>query len=112
MDTAVSVELFVEILNRYVYYFDQQNETVTSSCGHGSNALTMKGYDQILERAHRADPFQSADESGELLAGESEAPFPTNVGLYYFEGIRRCSDASKIALNQFLNSSKPDIRTS
>lgn len=30
MDTAVSVELFVEILNRYVYYFDQQNDTV---CG-------------------------------------------------------------------------------
>ena len=29
MDTAVSVELFVEILNRYVYYFDQQNETVS-----------------------------------------------------------------------------------
>lgn len=31
MDTAVSVELFVEILNRYVYYFDQQNETVSSA---------------------------------------------------------------------------------
>ncbi len=31
MDTAVSVELFVEILNRYVYYFDQQNESVISS---------------------------------------------------------------------------------
>ena len=30
MDTGVSVELFVEILNRYVYYFDQQNETVTT----------------------------------------------------------------------------------
>ncbi|RMZ77968.1 hypothetical protein DV738_g4157, partial [Chaetothyriales sp. CBS 135597] len=30
MDTAVSVELFVEILNRYVYYFEQQNETVTT----------------------------------------------------------------------------------
>lgn len=29
MDTAVSVELFVEILNRYVYYFDRQNEAVT-----------------------------------------------------------------------------------
>ena len=29
MDTAVSVELFVEILNRYIYYYDQQNETVT-----------------------------------------------------------------------------------
>lgn len=30
MDTAVSVELFVEILNRYVYYFDRQNEAVRS----------------------------------------------------------------------------------
>lgn len=30
MDTAVSVELFVEILNRYVYYFEQQNEAVTT----------------------------------------------------------------------------------
>ncbi|KAI9892409.1 MAG: Vacuolar protein sorting-associated protein 35 [Vezdaea aestivalis] len=29
MDQAVSVELFVEILNQYVYYFDQQNEAVT-----------------------------------------------------------------------------------
>ena len=33
MDTAVSVELFVEILNRYVYYFDQQNETVSYGKG-------------------------------------------------------------------------------
>jgi len=30
MDTAVSVELFVEMLNRYVYYFDQQNEAVSA----------------------------------------------------------------------------------
>ena len=30
MDTAVSVELFVEILNRYVYYFDQENDAVTT----------------------------------------------------------------------------------
>lgn len=40
MDTAVSVELFVEILNRYVYYFDQQNETVIfprSSLDHANN---------------------------------------------------------------------------
>jgi vacuolar protein sorting-associated protein 35 len=29
MDTSVSVELFVEILNRYVYYYDQQNEAVS-----------------------------------------------------------------------------------
>ncbi|KAM3075677.1 retromer complex subunit Vps35 [Clarireedia jacksonii] len=30
MDTAVSVELFVEILNRYVYYFEEKNEAVTT----------------------------------------------------------------------------------
>ncbi|KAF1932904.1 vacuolar protein sorting-associated protein 35 [Didymella exigua CBS 183.55] len=30
MDAAVSVELFVEILNRYVYYFDQENDAVTT----------------------------------------------------------------------------------
>jgi vacuolar protein sorting-associated protein 35 len=30
MDAAVSIELFVEILNQYVYYFDQENEAVTS----------------------------------------------------------------------------------
>lgn len=28
METATSIELFVEILDRYVYYFDQQNEAV------------------------------------------------------------------------------------
>jgi len=31
MDSAVSVELFVEILNRYVYYFDQENDAVSPS---------------------------------------------------------------------------------
>ena len=31
METATSIELFVEILDRYVYYFDQQNEAVSSS---------------------------------------------------------------------------------
>lgn len=29
METAASIELFVEILDRYVYYFDQQNESVS-----------------------------------------------------------------------------------
>jgi len=28
METAASIELFVEILDRYVYYFDQHNESV------------------------------------------------------------------------------------
>lgn len=29
MDAAVSVELFVEILNQYVYFYDQENEAVS-----------------------------------------------------------------------------------
>lgn len=39
MDTSVSVELFVEILNRYVYYFDQQNETVS-----GAHVIAITGF--------------------------------------------------------------------
>lgn len=35
MDAAVSVELFVEILNQYVYYFDQENEAVTTKYVNG-----------------------------------------------------------------------------
>lgn len=31
METATSIELFVEILDRYVFYFDQQNEAVSST---------------------------------------------------------------------------------
>ena len=31
METATSIELFVEILDRYVYYFDQRNESVRGS---------------------------------------------------------------------------------
>lgn len=34
MDAAVSVELFVEILNRYVYYFDQENDAVSAAPSH------------------------------------------------------------------------------
>lgn len=50
MDVAVSVELFVEILNRYVYYFD-----------HGNTAVTVKYINGLI------DLIQSN------LANESEA---------------------------------------
>jgi vacuolar protein sorting-associated protein 35 len=29
MDSVTNVELFVEILNRYIYYFEKQNESVS-----------------------------------------------------------------------------------
>lgn len=34
METATSIELFVEILDRYVYYFDQHNESVSPLRSH------------------------------------------------------------------------------
>jgi vacuolar protein sorting-associated protein 35 len=42
MDTAVSVELFVEILNRYVYYFDQQNEAVSDTPHKDNGIINLK----------------------------------------------------------------------
>jgi hypothetical protein len=58
MDTAVSVELFVEILNRYVYYFDQQNEAVRHLAPNFFiDELMILGYDEIFEWPHRTDPF-------------------------------------------------------
>ena len=58
MDTAVSVELFVEILNRYVYYFDQQNEAVRTPGGFSDgadanvNQVTTKYLNGLIELIH------------------------------------------------------------
>lgn len=76
MDTAVSVELFVEILNRYVYYFDQENEAVSRilrpvAVFHGADNVT--GYHKVSQRAHRAHTFESADRGADTVAGESQA---------------------------------------
>jgi len=38
METAASIELFVEILDRYVYYFDQRNESASRLCDPNRNA--------------------------------------------------------------------------
>lgn len=56
MDTAVSVELFVEILNRYVYYFDQQNEAVSvlifGICSLLMYQVTTKYLNGLIELIH------------------------------------------------------------
>lgn len=59
METATSIELFVEILDRYVYYFDQKNESVgfafLSVCGYGANAfvqVTTKYLNGLIELIH------------------------------------------------------------
>lgn len=78
MDTAVSVELFVEILNRYVYYFDQGNEQVSSFAPAPSTGFRsphqkpsqlsclpvtniQPGHNKIPQRPHRIDTQQSID---------------------------------------------------
>ncbi|KAI9661111.1 MAG: Vacuolar protein sorting-associated protein 35 [Bathelium mastoideum] len=61
MDTAVSVELFVEILNRYVYYFDQENEAVSShqmisvtnlNTANNKGQVTTKYLNGLIELIH------------------------------------------------------------
>jgi vacuolar protein sorting-associated protein 35 len=59
MDAAVSVELFVEILNRYVYYFDQENEAVcscfaslSSSASTNPAQVTTKYLNGLIELIH------------------------------------------------------------
>ena len=58
MDTAVSVELFVEILNRYVYYFDQQNEAVTIKY---LNGLIELIHSNLQTEQNEAAPNSSLD---------------------------------------------------
>ena len=41
MEQATSIELFVEILDRYVYYFDQQNESVSGPSPIGPISLAF-----------------------------------------------------------------------
>lgn len=104
MDTAVSVELFVEILNRYVYYFDQQNETVSPIYLHSmtspANILTpsLIGHNKIPQRPHRAHPLESTNKPRELELRSSQKAFPAHAGLYLKQGVRGCCHASKIMM--------------
>lgn len=58
METATSIELFVEILDRYVYYFDQQNESASFSwqvpTGYNANLcqVTTKYINGLIELIH------------------------------------------------------------
>lgn len=78
MDTAVSVELFVEILNRYVYYFDQQNETVSPSHTPTTHAetnayqVTTKYLNGLIELIH-SNLSTSAAEAANNSAQQNQA---------------------------------------
>ncbi|KAI9830381.1 MAG: Vacuolar protein sorting-associated protein 35 [Phylliscum demangeonii] len=56
MDAAVSIELFVEILNRYVYHYDQQNEAVTTKYLNGLIELIHSNLNTSQESASLENP--------------------------------------------------------
>ena len=66
MDQAVSVELFVEILNRYVYYFDRQNEAVGFRAPTyillRSLANLNPGHGKVPQRTDRIDLLESGQQ--------------------------------------------------
>ncbi|KAL2190050.1 vacuolar protein sorting-associated protein 35 [Thermothelomyces heterothallicus CBS 203.75] len=66
METATSIELFVEILDRYVYYFDQKNESVTTKYLNGlieliHSNLAGNQQDSISIEASRKHFMQTLD---------------------------------------------------
>jgi len=67
METATSIELFVEILDRYVYYFDQKNESVClilfSTTVLAPLLTFLLGHDQISQWSHRAHTLQLGRQS-------------------------------------------------
>lgn len=66
MDTAVSVELFVEILNRYVYYFEQENDAVSTS-------LLTNCIDQTNQRRNKRSPRNTSTASSSSSTPTSRA---------------------------------------
>ncbi|RDL42185.1 Vacuolar protein sorting-associated protein 35 [Venustampulla echinocandica] len=68
MDTAVSVELFVEILNRYVYYFDQQNEAITTKYLNGLIELIHSNLQTNQESATMDHPKRHFQRTIDLIA--------------------------------------------
>ncbi|TVY88338.1 Vacuolar protein sorting-associated protein [Lachnellula willkommii] len=68
MDTAVSVELFVEILNRYVYYFDQQNDAITTKYLNGLIELIHSNVATNQESATMDHPKRHFQRTIDLIA--------------------------------------------
>lgn len=71
METATSIELFVEILDRYVYYFDQQNEAVCFPLYFGPPVIKLTfslliGDHEILEWSYRIDPLKFGRQSARI----------------------------------------------
>ena len=69
MDTAVSVELFVEILNRYVYYFDQENDAVTTKYLNGLVELIHSNLNTTENASGLENPRRHFERTLEYIRG-------------------------------------------
>jgi vacuolar protein sorting-associated protein 35 len=96
METATSIELFVEILDRYVYYFDQQNESVSLhfrsfnvSC---YSDVVLPGDHKVSERSYRAHPLQSQRQPARFrIHREQPKALPPDPRKHQDPAVRGCS---------------------
>ncbi|KAJ6261413.1 vacuolar protein sorting-associated protein 35 [Drechslerella dactyloides] len=79
MDAAVSIELFVEILNRYVYYFDQQNEAVTVRYINGLIELIHSNLGNSSDSAANESPKAHFERTLEYIASRDYEGVVTDI---------------------------------
>ena len=105
METATSIELFVEILDRYVYYFDQKNESVSGWTINCHRTLQQKltrasplGHHQVSEWSDRAHPLQPGWQlAGLSLGGSEQEALPPYPGDDQEQGVRRHRSHAQIS---------------
>ena len=80
-----SVTLFVEILNRYVYYYEQENEAVSClrvSLSYLYLTVLLLGHHEIPQWPYRAHPLQPQHQRRLDIIRQPKEAFPANFGLH------------------------------
>ncbi|KAK9389043.1 vacuolar protein sorting-associated protein 35 [Lipomyces mesembrius] len=72
MDSAVSIELFVEILNRYVYYFDRGCEVVTAKYVNGLISLIMSNLSNTIDQSTNDSPRKHFERTLQYINAQRE----------------------------------------
>ncbi|KAK9367768.1 vacuolar protein sorting-associated protein 35 [Lipomyces kononenkoae] len=72
MDSAVSIELFVEILNRYVYYFDRGCEVVTVKYVNGLISLIMSNLSSTIDQSTNDSPRKHFERTLQYINSQKE----------------------------------------
>lgn len=72
MDSAVSIELFVEILNRYVYYFDRGCEVVTVKYVNGLISLIMSNLSSTIDASVTDSPRKHFERTLQYINAQKE----------------------------------------